>query len=499
MARRLSLRTRIYVPLGALVLVALVGALVTVWYTVRLQTMVTELLERDVAALTAAEELAGALVAQKGFATYYFLTGDAVWLKRLDERSGEFEAQLETTRQNPTMPQGRALLNEIEAEYVRYDAERGQVLEMYASGKRQAGANLHWDVRDRFNRIYTLCQEYKELHKRNIADIQERSRSRARTLAAVAWAAVPGAALMGLGLFWVLYRQVLEPLRRLAAGVAQAEGGRLAEAHPSRDEVSDLTDRVRGLITDVDTVHMQLRESREVLAQSEKLAVVGKLAAGVAHSIRNPLTSVKMRLYTLQRTLHLDDAQKEDFEVISEEVGQIDGIVRSFLEFARPPKLVVRPVSFSDVVDSTLALLRHKLESYHVDVLVEREGRLPEVMADPEQVKEVLVNLVLNACEAMGVGGTITIAEEEGHIAPQGRVALLRVSDTGPGVPETVRGRIFEPFFTTKEEGSGLGLAIAARIMTEHGGWLHLASGQGRGATFVVGMPAKESGKWLRS
>ncbi len=499
MSPRMSLRVRIFVPLVALVLVALVGALTTIWHSVRQQAMFTDLMERDVAALTVAEELAGALVSQKGFVTYYFLTGEEAWLARLGEREAEFEARLTEARQAPVTPRGRSILNEIEAEYVRYAAERGQVIDLYRTGKREAGAELHWDARDRFSRIYALCQDYKALHKDKISEAWERYRARTRTLAALAGTAVPGVVFVGLGLFLVLYHRVLQPLRTLAAGVAQAEGRDAAAPVRGQDEVLDLTDRVRGLITDVDKVQTQLRESREVLAQSEKLAVVGKLAAGVAHSIRNPLTSVKMRLYTLERTLRLDEAQKEDFEVISEEIRQIDSIVRSFLEFSRPPKLKVRPVSLSDLVDSTLSLLAHKLESYHVDVLVQRDGRLPEVMADPEQIKEVLVNLLLNACEAMGVGGTITISEEEGHMAPHGRVALLRIADTGPGVSEAMCGRIFEPFFTSKEEGSGLGLAIAARIMSEHGGWLHLASAAGKGATFVVGIPAKESVKWLRS
>ena len=117
---------------------------------------------------------------------------------------------------------------------------------------------------------------------------------------------------------------------------------------------------------------------------SEKLAMAGKLAAGVAHTIRNPLTSVKMRLFSLERGLKLDPSQKEDFEVIAEEIGHIDTIMRNFLEFARPPKLTAQPVSLSDVVDTVLSLLKHRLESYNVDVTVERVRPLPAINADPE-------------------------------------------------------------------------------------------------------------------
>jgi len=497
MARSMSLRARIFVPLAALVLVSLAGAAATAWYAARMQTTFTELLERDVEAIIAAEEMLGALVAQNGFLMDYFVTGDPAWLEHLAANEKAFEAgltkgRLAESRSGVAASRGRSLINSMEAEYVRYAAERSQV----TGTQHQFGAPLQWDMHDRFSRIYAQGQEYKALHKDNIARIQKNQRRRVTLMNSLAWAAAPGVMLMGLSLFLVLQRQVLDPIRKLANSVALAEGGTPSRA--VRNEVADLSERVRELITDVDKVQTQLRESREVLAQSGKLAVVGKLAAGVAHSIRNPLTSVKMRLYTLERTLSLDEAEKEDFEVISEEIRHIDSIVRSFLEFSRPPKLKVRPVSLSDVVDSTLALLGHKFESYHVDVLVKRETRLPEIMADPEQIKEALVNLLLNSCEAMGVGGTITISEEEGHIAPHGRVVLLRISDTGPGVPDSVGKRIFEPFFSTKEEGSGLGVPIAARIMQEHGGWVHLASNTGRGANFVIGVPAKESDKWLR-
>ena len=165
--------------------------------------------------------------------------------------------------------------------------------------------------------------------------------------------------------------------------------------------------------------------------------MVGKLAAGVAHSIRNPLTSVKMRLFSMKRSLELSASQKEDFEVISEEIRHIDTIVRNFLEFSRPPKLKMQRISPSDVVDLALSLLHNRLESYGVEVKLIREQRLPEIWADPEQLKEVLVNLVVNACEAMVGGGAITIQEEEeggGAPGPGGGYPGQRYRPRHPGV-----------------------------------------------------------------
>jgi signal transduction histidine kinase len=198
---------------------------------------------------------------------------------------------------------------------------------------------------------------------------------------------------------------------------------------------------------------------------------------------------VNMRLFSLKRSLAMSDSQQEDFQVIAEEIRHIDMIVRNFLEFSRPPKLKMQRVSPSDVVDNALVLLRHRLESYEVTVELIRTERLPEIWADPDQLKEVLVNLVLNACEVMAGGGAITIREEIRGDSPSGPAVVLRLSDTGPGIPESVQDKVFQPFFSTKEEGTGLGLSIASRIIEDHGGRLELKSKKNEGATFIITLP----------
>jgi signal transduction histidine kinase len=142
-------------------------------------------------------------------------------------------------------------------------------------------------------------------------------------------------------------------------------------------------------------------------------------------------------------------------------------------------------------------LLRHRLDSCGVELRLIRGPRLPTVKADPDQIKEALANLLLNSCEAMVQGGTITIREEHGTMDPLGKVALVRIDDNGPGIPEHVREQIFEPFFSTKEEGTGLGLALARRILEEHGGWLNLRH-SGRGAGFVLVLPCLSEESWHR-
>ncbi len=188
----------------------------------------------------------------------------------------------------------------------------------------------------------------------------------------------------------------------------------------------------------------------------------------------------------------MSPAQKEDFDVISEEMRQLDNIVRNFLEFSRPPKLKLQKTNVSDVVDMALQLLEKRLERHGVKVERERHQLLPNIDADPELLKEVLVNLIVNACDAMGEGGWLVVAEEEVVAEHIGRAVLVRVTDSGPGIPESIRDKILEPFFSTKEEGTGLGLSIAARTLEEHGGYLEVRSDEGRGTTFTMTLPVRE-------
>jgi PAS domain S-box-containing protein len=250
-----------------------------------------------------------------------------------------------------------------------------------------------------------------------------------------------------------------------------------------------------GNIIGASTIARDITEHRRMqraMRDSDKLVTVGKLAAGVAHSIRNPLTSVKMRLFSMEGTVGLSESEREDLKVISEEIRHIDGIVRNFLEYSRRPRLRMQKVSPSDVVDMALNLLKQRLDSYGVGVRLSRQSWLPKICADPDQLKEALVNLLVNSSEAMGYGGLIVIREEEVADEPWGSKVVIRVSDNGPGFPESIQDKLFEPFFTTKEEGTGLGLTIAARIIEEHGGKLELSSREGDGAISTISLPVRE-------
>ncbi|MDK2921858.1 MAG: hypothetical protein PWR24_1415, partial [Desulfonauticus sp.] len=235
----------------------------------------------------------------------------------------------------------------------------------------------------------------------------------------------------------------------------------------------------------------KLEESKEQLQETKNLVLLGKLAAGIAHSIRTPLTSVKMRIFALKKSLTLEKEQEEDFEVITEEIRHIDNIVSNFLEFSRRPKPRLEPLKIEEVVSSAIKTLSYRFNLYQIKVNVDIEENLPLLNLDKEQIQECLTNILNNCCEALEEkGGNIEVIVEKGVIEPVGKVVKIEIQDNGPGIPINLLNKIFEPFFTTKDQGTGLGLSISKRIIEEHGGWLTVKSTVGVGTIFTIILPA---------
>lgn len=444
-----------------------------IWHASRIHSIFTHLIEKDMVIHQVVDTLVAAMANQKGFVSYYLIDGNLDWLKQLEKYRLDFEEYLNKVKEYSLSKSDREAIDRIEFEYKGYIAAKNQVIARYKAGDKAAGAKLHQDVRRLFFKILQQCEDFRNIHFEKIDLARDASRIQAKNVRFIAWITMVTAILLSVILTIVLMTQILDPLRKLASEI-----DRSADGEKSEDEIDTLKHQVHGLMKDM-----------------EKFALVGKLAAGVAHSIRNPLTSVKMRLFSMERSLELTESQMEDFKVISEEIRNINNIIQNFLEFSRPPKLEMKKVSLSNVVDDSLRLLEHRLESYHVDVTLKRPKRLPAMSVDPERLKEALVNLIINACEAMVKGGSIIIYEEEVISDKLGQMLVIRLSDNGPGISESIQKKIFQPFFSCKEDGTGLGLSIAEKIINEHGGWLDLKSREGKGATFIINLPLKKGKK----
>ena len=237
----------------------------------------------------------------------------------------------------------------------------------------------------------------------------------------------------------------------------------------------------------------KLIESDAIIEGQRRLATFGKHAAVVAHEIRTPLTTIKARLFTLQRTLAAGTPEYRDATVIDSEISRLDRIVTDFLALGRPalPNLV--PVSADALLREVSELFRPQCEKQSIQLRLEAGADTP-FLADTAQMKQVLINLIRNAAESIGRSGTITLRarRDTWRLSNQlTEVVILEVQDTGPGIPPAVQQRLFDPFFTTKERGTGLGLSISAAIVAKHGGKLVVRLHRGQGATVGIVLPCR--------
>jgi two-component system sensor histidine kinase HydH len=219
-----------------------------------------------------------------------------------------------------------------------------------------------------------------------------------------------------------------------------------------------------------------LAASQRAALQNEKLAAIGRLAAGIAHEVRNPLGVIRASAVMVRESFAPGDEAYRACEFIREEIDRLNGLITALLGFARPTEPRLRPVRLDDVVERALGLAADDLGRRGIAVARAADGAPSSVPADPDLLAQVVLGLVTNAAEALGESGRIEI-----RLARDPAGVALDVADSGPGVPADRASQLFEPFFTTKPTGTGLGLAMAARIVQAHGGSIETVAGRGAG------------------
>ncbi len=316
-----------------------------------------------------------------------------------------------------------------------------------------------------------------------------------------------GIALLAVGLISIVAmtvaHQISRPIRAMADAAKKITEGDYSQKVEisSDDEIGFLANNFNKMVAELVRAHQELKEWTETLErkveqrttelkamqahliQSEKLAGVGKLAAGVAHEINNPLTCVLTNSSLMLGDLPPDDPRREDLQTIVDETLRCRKIVKGLLDFARQTKPQKQNLDLNKVVEDVLSLVRNQASFQNITIRTEMDPNLPSVLADADQMRQVVLNIILNAADAMPQGGALRLRS---YFESRSKQVILRISDTGPGIPVEIQDKLFEPFFTTKRTGTGLGLAIAYGIMERHKGALKVESSPGHGTTIVV-------------
>lgn len=335
-----------------------------------------------------------------------------------------------------------------------------------------------------------------ELRRYNLDQIAQSDRENRAIVETLRWGMLVvgvGGSLSGLVMGYSVARRLSHSISRLSVRIRDA-AGRLNRDLGSvtvqkEGDLADLDRQMEHVLDEISRTVDQLQQREREVLRTEQLAAVGQLAAGVAHELRNPLTSIKMLVQTGLEGDPPAGLPAEDLAVVEREVRRMEGYIRTFLDFARPPRSERRRTDLTAVVRRALTLTegRARRQNVALDVLLPAEPVPLDI--DPEQVQQVLVNLLLNAFDALPCGGEVTVA-----VAPaeDGGPVEVSVRDNGPGIAEGVRPRLFQPFVTGKEDGVGLGLSICKRLVEAHGGAIRAEDAPGGGTVVRFTLPAAE-------
>lgn len=337
-------------------------------------------------------------------------------------------------------------------------------------------------------RLIHPCQQFRLYNGRRI---EQSTMQHEQVLGRLAWGMTSIGVLGGVAgivLGFGVTRALGQSIRRLQVRIQDAAGklgpelpeiivtgeGQFSQVHAQLDQ---LTAGIERVLSD-----LQQREL-EVL-RAEQLAAVGQLAASVAHEIRNPLTAIKLLVQAAQEPSSQSPLTAEDLRVIETEIRRMESSLKVFLDFTRPPRLERRQVRLLPVVQEVIGLIRGRAEKQRVQTQLDVTDPDMEVLVDVEQLRQVLVNLLLNSLDAQPRGGTIRIS-----IRDDGPQLEICVADTGPGITADMLPRVFQPFASDKETGLGLGLVISRRIIEDHGGTISAENSPTGGAVIHVRLP----------
>jgi len=365
--------------------------------------------------------------------------------------SANLDHWIDDQRPSLSTDEEKRILDLINTNYDYYVTAAGQIwTNLHASVPRSAQLNEFADFENQSQRLLNLGSKLAKAHLESMDSFLASSKTTLGYLRVVLLTSLTLLLLAGAGLAVMVYGELIAPLQ------------------------------------------VKLVESQALVERHEKLASLGMLAAGVAHEIRNPLTAIKAWLFIQQKHLQPGTPEATDAEVIANEVSRLEKLVNDVLLFARPSDPRLTTVAAGEPLRQVLSLLQPQLVKANIRLRLAEDSVAAQVRIDPQQIRQVLINLIQNAADSIGEDGEITLGTrlDTKRLAERTTdVVILEVTDTGKGIPPEVQKRLFDPFFTTKEGGTGLGLAIAARIVEKHGGALQYQTQVNHGTTFGIVLP----------
>ncbi len=419
---------------------------------------------------------------------------DVDWSQRATDFDDETKAPLMTLVERAGTEDERAVAQSIIRSTAEYRAELNRVLTPEARRSAENPAA-------RQDRLFALAVEISERadHIRQINDELLRAHNTRRTKISqvVLWArgiAITLVPALGIVLGWWTATRLERSVARIQVTLHDpllAAPGHLGTVHVrGGTDLMSIQQQVQMVVDRLRQTGEELQAARQEVLRAERLAAIGGLAAGVAHELRNPLTSVKLLLQHAATRGGDAAIAAQKMDLILDEIERMEATIQGLLDFSRPAQPQRKMHDLRETVERALHLVAGRAEKQHVVTAMDLGDQPLVVNGDPQQLHQVFVNLLINAIEAMPQGGALGIflvrADEDDQIA-------VEIRDTGEGIPAELMPRLFEPFASAKERGTGLGLAVSRRILQEHGGSIAVRPGSLRGTVFMVSLPVVQA------
>jgi two-component system, NtrC family, sensor histidine kinase HydH len=482
MSRRIFLQVTAPAVLIGLLLCG--TCLACAWYISRLQATTARIVSENVASLQAAQELEMHVRQLRYHCFVYLLDPQPHRLAPIETDEQNFEKALGVARRLAGTAAEKECVATIATGYQQYQAELARLREEVARDHRPLELGQLADNHPA-RHVAASCQELLRLNKESMEATSRDSERVGRLvylLMLVVGVAGPlGGLLSGLGIARGLSRSICQLSVRVR-GIAQRLDQDVASVNLVADgDLHNLDRELQHVVLRVEEVAERLQRQQRDLLRAEQLAAVGQLAASVAHEVRNPLTAVKMLVEVALRPNQPKPLTDDDLHVMHREIARLEKTVQNFLDFARLPTPRRSDCDLRDVVARAVDLVQARARFQHVEVAVDSPPAPVTASVDRDQLHTVLVNLFLNALDAMPQGGTlgVTVGRQEG-------TATVQVCDTGPGIAPEMMDRLFTPFASSKPTGTGLGLSLSRRIVEEHGGSLEASNRAEGGARFTI-------------
>ncbi|MCA9140551.1 MAG: hypothetical protein KDB00_27455 [Planctomycetales bacterium] len=501
-----------FLPITGLIvlMIGLSGAL----YVVQLQQKNSRLLDVNVSSIRTAEGLELIIRDMRHDLDRYLLTQDQNYLEHASQRHADVSDWLSKAKQLAASDQEHAFITELENglnEYFR------QLTLLTDSESKVISAQVVNSLEEEIlsNHILVTAHKFLDFNETELEQSNLQHQHLANKLAMVMVLLGCCGAVAGLEAGYIVTRMINRSMFMLSVPIRDVAGKLNTVVGPVRvstdPSVQDLQNVLETVSKQVGSVVEQLHLRHQEVVRADQLAVLGKLAAGLAHELRNPLMCMKTLVQSARREKDHASLDANDLAVLNEEITRVDSLLQSFLDFARPPELLFKPVEVVPMIRQIIDLVSSRAAARQIDI----ESRLPFehliVQGDAAQLRQVLLNLLLNALDAVANGGQIIVSVQRlGHASKTGdgnAVALqtvgsgerptefwgsISVTDNGCGLPEADRDRIYEPFFSTKAPGVGLGLSVSKRIVDVHGGELFAEDRPGGGTVFTIKLPMSQ-------